>query len=154
MTRIYVVTDPDDRTEGDRVRAAFDSKEDAEKYVALLYGGAVHATELHEDYPNVVTVLRMAADVKPSGDVTAQSTEEVIADGESPVLDAFTNLRFESRNGPTNHLLWGGTPDHSKPYMHVSVKGTDHDRVRSEFAARVAEAKSSPLRVTVDVCSS
>ena len=34
------------------------------------------------------------------------------------------------------------------------VTDTDHDRVRSEFAARVAEAQASPLRVTVDVSPS
>ena len=155
MARIYVVTEPDTRSEDDRVRAAFNSKEDAEKYAALIdhYDGKVHATELHGEFPDVVTCLRMSAQVKPSGDVTAQTTEEVIADGESPVLDASTNLRFESKDGHYSYLF-GGAADHSKPYMYVAVKGTDHVRVREEFAARVAEAQASPLRVTVDVCSS
>lgn len=154
MARIYVVTEPDTRSEDDCVRAAFDSKEDAEKYAALIdhYVGQVHATELHSSFPDVVTCLRMSAAVKPSGDVTSQGEEEVIANGDSPVLDASTRLRFESKAGEGFHsYLYGGAPDHSKPYMYVVVKGTDHGRVRSEFAARLSEAQSSPLRVTVDV---
>ena len=148
MTHIYVAVEGE---YGDqKVRAAFDSEEDAEKYAELFRGGGeVHAVRLHNSFPEVITTLSLGADIYPSGETKNTYELERMADGKDPIKEGSTSLRFEGKMGK-GWSMFGSEPDTTKPYVQVHSKGTDHEAVRADFRKRVNEAVANPLKVTVD----
>ena len=149
MTHIYVATEGE--YDSQKVRAAFDSREDADKYAELLRGnGEVHAVRLHNSFPEVITTLSLGADIYPNGETKNTYEVERMADGKDPIKDGSTSLRFESKGGPSYRIMFGGEPDTTKPYVQIHSRGTDHEAVRADFRKRLKEAVANPLKVTVD----
>ena len=147
MTHIYVTVEGE--YEDRKVRAAFDSKEDADKYVELFRdGGEVHHVRLHNSFPEVITTLTLYADIYPNGEAKNTTETERMADSKDPIKEGATTLKFEGRmNGWS---MFASEPDTTKPYVRIYSKGTDHEAVRADFRKRLKEAVANPLKVTVD----
>lgn len=147
--KIYIVSEQNRHDEWE-VKAAFQSKADADKYSRLLEISHVEEAELHDGFPTVTTELTLTASIRANGDVFEQFEMEKMADGETAVVKASTRLSFERKDPETFTLFQRPQYDESKPIVKVHVSGFDSDKVQKEFARRIEAAQKDPLRVTVD----